>query len=565
MTTYAGQTLDTAMTIPFEGLSVRLKTNVEQWRMPFGARDPQPKQKFGAVVNHQPVTAVPIHTYGGYTLPSFVQDYYNRIHILPSVINLGAILGQQTRAVEIWNAYFEPRDFESLTVENAGGVSLTPFSASPPVTMGALQSLRYTMSVGVAGPPAVNALFTFAFDVGDLTLKVTGQRTAIFSFPPNWVEPYTERLSWLTNVLTSIDGREQRISRRLIPRRQFEYSVSQVQENYQLLDSLLVGWQARIYAFPVWHEAQRLPVAYPAGTIAIDCNTTDLSFIVDGYALLTMGPRQYEAVQIETVSPTGVTLTKPIGKDWPRFTTFAPTQLGRLNTEVEVNRPTAGIGQARLVFEVEDIFNIDPLPESTTYHSEELVMRKPNRANDVTVKYRRLQDRMDFDEGLISVEDNATRSFSIRAYEFLLKDRADLMKFRRWLHARQGQLKPFWMPVWENNIVIVQAVSAPDSSIAIQSNGFASLLEIDDARKNIALLHKNGTWYFREVSEYGPGPDDETEVAYLTTQMGIAAEIGDFVFGTFLDYAVLNSDEFEFSYLKDDAANVSLATRSVIQ
>lgn len=569
MTTFAGNKDSGVLIYPYP-MPPQAWHVSEQWRMPYQVADQMhlpvnnPVKVVGPKVNTQPITETPL-TRAGYVGHAFKRDYYNRIHILPAVIALGSVLGVQSRAVEVWNAYFEPRDFQALEVTNDSGTALDPVTATAPVIIATLRSLRYVLTVAAAGPATIAASYRFQFDVGDFYLTVTGQRTAIFALPPNWANPVIERLKWLTYVMQSINGKEQRISRRQIPRRTWEFTVDAYLENYQMLDSLLVGWQGRLYAFPIWTEAEYLKDPYTAGATEIYVNTDNTDYHEGGYAIITSGPMKNEAVQIAGLGSGIISLTKPLDRSWAGDAKIAPARIGRLATELEVRKPTGRIAHATVIFDVDDISEETAVPEATTYRGVELVLRKPNRAEDVTVLYKRLQRRSDNDEGVIDVEDNASRNFTVRSYEYLMRNRAAVKQFRQWMHARQGQLKPFWMPVWEMNLDIIKPTTAVDTAITIRANGFNTLLQIDSTRKHIAMLHKNGNWLYRQVLQYGPGDNEDEEMAYLDGNVAYASQPGDWIYVTFIEYAVVNSDEVEIAYLKDDAATARIATRSVIQ
>lgn len=549
----------------FPGYSLSLQPGFRVWRMPYRIwRSNSFAIAYKDGVQHQPIQSVH-RTTTGTRMYGYARDFYDRIHVMPGVIAFGAILGAQKRQIEVWNAYFQPHAYLSRSVNNPSGTTLTPVTDDAPMTLGPLRSLRYTLDVGTAGPPQVAAIYLFQFDTEAPTLTVTGQRTAVFSFPPNWANPVTERIKWLTAVLTSWNGREQRIARRLVPRRSLEFTVASFREHYQYLDSLLVGWQARLYAFPFWPDAQQLPAEVAAGETYIPLNTDSLDYYVGGYAIFYNNPLRTEAAEILEVHPDHLILTKGLDRNWAQHSTVAPARLGRLDVQVTATNPTARLRTMVVSMDIEDITNFDPLPEPSTYRGSELVLRRPNRAEDVTTLYQRLQQRLDYDETIIDIVDKANRSFSVRTYQFLLKDKPAIYNYRRWLAVRQGQLKPFWMPTHENAIDVVGPTIAGDTSLVVAARGYASLLEIDDSRKNIALLHKDGTWLYRQVTEFGQGETEDTERVFIDGVVGRITEPGDFIYGCFLEYVVLNQDEIEISYLKNNAATTTLSTRSVIQ
>lgn len=61
----------------------------------------------------------------------FVDDFYNRIHISPQILQLGNVASSQTEDLFIWNSFFEPRTLESVLGGDEG--VLVTGQADPPL------------------------------------------------------------------------------------------------------------------------------------------------------------------------------------------------------------------------------------------------------------------------------------------------------------------------------------------------------------------------------------------------------------------------------------------------
>jgi hypothetical protein len=84
---------------------------------------------------------------------------------------------------------------------------------------------------------------------------------------PDWSRGVTETLEWKTDVLQSPTGAEQRISRRLSPRRTFEFTAMLYDTARQRFEHMLWQGCAGTWAMPVYPDVlrcrQRYPVARP--------------------------------------------------------------------------------------------------------------------------------------------------------------------------------------------------------------------------------------------------------------------------------------------------------------
>jgi len=104
----------------------------------------------------------------------------------------------------------------------------------------------------------------------------------VFNVNPNWQGGILERISYLTNVLSSSTDAEQRRAMRQHPRRSFEVSFLREKSLRSRLDTFIAGHGHNEFLVPLWHESLRLPYGDPKETV-------ELAF--DGYNLLSDGAR----------------------------------------------------------------------------------------------------------------------------------------------------------------------------------------------------------------------------------------------------------------------------------
>lgn len=161
----------------------------------------------------------------GFAMPCHFEDFYFRIHLFPSRIDLGSIVSETPERIALWNAYLTPKTL--LSVGNVPeGVRLRPVEGSaPPDIYAALEERLWDVVVSPSGPSRVDDRILFDWlDAPDVFLFLTGARVIAWAWPPNWADGVEERLEWLTDVLTSRSGMEQRRALRVAPRRSFEAS-----------------------------------------------------------------------------------------------------------------------------------------------------------------------------------------------------------------------------------------------------------------------------------------------------------------------------------------------------
>ena len=196
------------ITVDLDGYAANWINNRVDW-----AALPSPGTQ--ALTTHWPVSTTPA-VRSGKIATSYFDDFYNRIHIAPRVLNIGNLLSVQTRQAVVWNAYFTGQALASIG--EAETLGLTEAGITAPTTFAALEGRTYSVTVDTEGPATIAARYTFNFPLEAPTLDVTGRRVVVWGHPPDWSEPVREKLHWKTDVLTTQAGIEQRIGLRAAPR-----------------------------------------------------------------------------------------------------------------------------------------------------------------------------------------------------------------------------------------------------------------------------------------------------------------------------------------------------------
>ena len=126
----------------------------------------------------------PFQEPGEYLRSSF-DDWYYRIHVSPAEVNIGNLAGDVQRTVIVWNAYMHAVPFTDFALTNAEGIAADG-DIEPPAEVAALEEFRYRFDVSIAGPAVINATATWTIDGEEFAVPITGQRTVLFSFRPDW-------------------------------------------------------------------------------------------------------------------------------------------------------------------------------------------------------------------------------------------------------------------------------------------------------------------------------------------------------------------------------------------
>ncbi len=325
---------------------------------------------------------------GVYLRTSF-RGWYFRIHVLPASLNLGNVAGDVQRTVVVWNAYFEPVTLEQFA-STGEGVTVDS-SVEPPVEIPPLEDVSYVFNISGTGPAAIDGSATWTIDGVDYVVPITGRRSVLFSFMPDWrLGRVTERLEWKNTLSTSFDGKREQIMRvRQQPRRTLAYRIRLRDDDARLMDQSVFGWTGRMFGVPLWHEKVRTQADAVQGTMALALDTTHSSFVNGGAAVLFRGPTDFEMLDIDVVSPGGITISNSLGRAWPAGSTVVPVVAGLPQEQFAFSRALPGHIDSSVEFllsPAEAPLRLPLAPAPASYRGLELYTGETNWRAPLTVE-----------------------------------------------------------------------------------------------------------------------------------------------------------------------------------
>lgn len=512
------------------------------------------------LTENYPVSTTPL-VRSGHVARSYLDDYYYRIHVVPRVLDIGNLLTVRTHEVLLWNAWLTPQALSAIGESGTDGLAESGLSA--PTTFMPLEERLFYVESSLDGPATINALYTFEFPSESPTLDVRGRRVSVLGHSPNWGEPVRERLEWLTDVLPALAGNEQRVGLRGVPRRWLEYSVlTRDRAETIRLETLVMGWQSRLFAVPMWQDAQTLAADLSAGSQTIPCAVSGYGFEPNGLVLLWLAHDRYEALAIDSVELLSLALKVTTLAAWPAGTRLLPVRLGRLPARQKFVRETNRHLSATLDFSLiehpsgiaEDIGEV--------YAGYHVYPGSPNWADPIENEMARQIETLDYDTGAPWIEDISGLTTQIKSWHWLLKSRAEIVALRAWLDARKGRLVPFWSPTQSDDIEVVSNIGDASTVISIVNIGYARYLAGRADRRHLLFETMAGARYFRAIvgeSEV----NDEVETLTIDSPLGELLTPADILRVRFLHLVRLEMDDVEIVYHTTQVAECSTLLRSL--
>lgn len=520
---------------------------------------------FGDLIDNRPVD-LNFQSRDGQLCPMFVEDFYERVHITPSVIGLGNLVSEQIRSFEVWNAFFTSNNNISLiAVGDTTGIVLTE-PAIPPTLYAALESREYLLNVGLVGPAAIEVVYTWLFDTESRTLEVTGNRVIIFAFIPDWNEPVVERYEWLTQIIEADDGGERRNRLRTNPRRSIEYRVLVDSDDKRWAEVYLWDWKARLFSVPIWTDCVFTTADTPIGDLVIDVAFTEFtSFKIGGVAIFVIDQRDVEAVEIANITATTLILLRPTLKAWPSGTRIYPALVGRMTEDQPLVQPTADIDFASIKFEFVDNEALPAVDSPTSYKDIDsipaFVLEKvPNRATDLSLTYQSKYGLVDFGIAPAFVDDRSGFPDVVHSFEFADEGREDIWFWKEWLHARAGKHTAFWISSQSQDFIPLATINSTDAGIIVQDYEYRNFYNFSVGKRDIVILSATGERFYRRIVSAVTGLPGE-ELIGMDAPLGTTIPLNQIKQISFVHPSRLDVDGIEFAWDHTEMARISFTTR----
>jgi hypothetical protein len=500
-----------------------------------------------AIVDNLPVAANG-QAIAGMVPRSYYDDFYNRIHVLPPLLNVGNLISVQVRTVDVWNAYAGYRTLTGYAIVGEGATLDGPDIF--PMTFNGYQMTAWEVSVLPSGPIAIDIDVTFNF-TGEpaATMTVTGNRVTAWMIPPNWSSGVVERIEFRTDILKKFDGSEQRTALLADGAKwSWEFRWNASGAAMRLIENVLYQWAGQVWALPLFPQGQVLTGDLAPGATVINTPTTDLDYHVGGLAFLHSidRPEIYEAIEILSLTSSTITTARPLVGGWPIGTYIYPARVGRLQKTTPAQRFTGADLYGTAKFLLEEPLIRAPASE-TLYRSYPLQTTKPEWAMDPSVEYARKLVSIDLGIRRPAIDDTSGLAEPITAFRWTFTTRAAVEAFRRWLFARRGRQKAIWLPTFADDLVVKAPITSGDTVMDVQACGLANYVAAGVNRRDIRIEMKNGTVYYRRTSEHRT-VDATTERVTLSSPLGVNYVAADFAQISWMTLARLDADSTEIAH-----------------
>lgn len=388
----------------------------------------------------------------------------------------------------------------------------------------------------------------------------------VFPFEANYLEPITETITFATDILTGMDGTEQRRRLRWHPTGKLEFSLLLTGRKAQRFLALVHGYQGSEWVVPMWHLADKLSVAATSGSSSYAVVEEELAGYIEAagasqpFALLWKDDETYELTKVDTIQTpydNVIDLTEALAATWPIGTVSMSAKIGRLDPEMSLSWESRDTLSARIKFSF-DAYG----PSQYTFPSAGFGLLNPqmNRRGPVEDAFTRRLALLDAITGQRAVDVMDSSPSVARAHVYTATPHIEGLVLRNFLLYQMGRGFGIFIPSWQNELTLAAPAASGATSITIERVGYAEqMFAPNSARRHLRLFSPFGNIDVGVVDAVASG-DTET----LTLDSGLWTAVDPATWAIcFRRWCRLDDDSTSIEWSARDFAEAVLRIREI--
>ena len=345
-------------------------------------------------------------------------------------------------------------------------------------------------------------------------------------YDPQPLAPLTERLEFVTDVQTALDGSEVRIAARRVPR-QSVVATYALDEDYDRarIENLMTSWQGRVFSLPIWTEMTRLAAAVTRAQSAVVVVSTDYAdYRVGDQVFITDGTNQ-ELMTLAGMTATTLTFTENLTNLYGLNTCVMPVRDAIITEDISGARYTLGQQELQITWQI-----LDPgsdLSDTSQWSSLDglVLFDDCNVLTGSTLTERYSIRRTLFDPVQGAQTQRQVSPFNVRRSRkgFRAVGKQGVWKVRQLLHALRGRQKAVWLPTFCDDLTVTSDIAQDTRTITVTDVDFSRYVKGHPGRNVIRVKHTGGTEYATVIGGSSNGDGTETLTVSDTWATNITA------------------------------------------
>jgi len=365
----------------------------------------------------------------------------------------------------------------------------------------------------------------------------------LWPFPANWTRSVNETLEWMTDILTSPTGAEQRRALRVYPRRTLEFDVALFGRERAYADNLLDTYGGGRWWLPLWHEPYAAKALVPVGATTIVLPTPN--GIQWDAAVIWVSPFECQVLEVSSVTDSRINLAAPLSRAYANAIVY-PAVVAQITDQPRFVKHNDTVWTGEMRFGLHDV---DPLTRPANipnaYLGYPVVLTPPNDAERLDASYERMMLTQDNEVAHPVYLDTAGRPFALYKYSWMVSGRDETRDFEVFLKGLCGRAKPIWMPTFHQDF---EVVSVSGNLLTVRDTGYLATGGPRRDREYLCIQTLTGPVYRRIISAALSG---NNEVLTLSGAIPGGTTPEQIIQVSFMSLMRLNTDTLQIEHLTD--------------
>lgn len=494
-----------------------------------------------------------------YAKNDFLFDYYFRVWIIPSRLVRNPRINVDI-PFDIWNAFPYAN---TLTAINATGNTGVTLDLTAPSLFKAVEYRTVNLRLLSTAPLSIEAHYDFVFTLQTRPFDFIANRVSLVSITPE--VPVRETWEWLTDVIKTENGREQRIGLRTVPRRTQQSRVIALvsSEVDNIVDQNMFDYSSEVL-IPYFQYGTHLTVdaAIGASTIVFDEARTDIR---DGEYALLLNHKGEQLIKF--VDVIAGTIDDPLTIDAPAGTLVVPLFYSVVRDGSVVKRKSVnGVAEATVDAMASQHRASFRRPTSSTSLAllDNLVIfdKRPLANQDPEETFYSGTRILDYDTGYLETRTDWVHTFVSGARQYLIRrvtDPSEMDFWRDFLDYTKGSLNPFLTPTYRDDLYTAEVPAEASGQLVLDGNRYSSRYFLMNSHKYLRLWTAGGPHDCKVLSAGANA--DNNDVIIIDPHLPAGVEWTDIQHVSFLIKSRLGDDRVELNhYATETVLSLSLRT-----
>ena len=379
-------------------------------------------------------------------------------------------------------------------------------------------------------------------------------------FRPNWSTPYQHRYEFLTELIVSDSGREQRRALRVAARRTIEYAIMETAERFRAVRRTIARMhESVIFADEPLRTYLSATGASGGYTIAL---TIAPSWVRAG-GKLVLWDAATKAVVVHTVfavSGLTATLVEPLDRTWPTDTLVMCGLAGRLAADLKPTYRTDAMVELTVSLEVDPGTEFEDAGTAiTTFNGREVFLHPANWSQAIEIPTTNPVEWVDPGMGVRAAFRQINFLTEIRQSLHRIKTTSDVNQIVGLFLRSRGRQGEFYLPSGLQDIVPTLSVSSGGRFWRVAGHDFCDAYDDSTVHRAFCVTLASGaTLFFRVVNIVTGGTTDPYSEIETVETAPYAIAPADVVRASWMPAARFATDDLVVKWLTDGFAEVVL-------